>query len=262
MLLYNINLFSQELNGTWVSDLADESDISVKFENNSNGTYLLYITYKGNVISYKESKREQEKLNNKIEHIILFDYLRGKATDYFKAGVEIEFLSYGIKDVPYDDEIIIRSRDYTYRYEPWKIYPRKNNNNNRNTYSNSSNSTSYNNASTNSQSSRTYQPPKETQVPNINATFASQGGFDIYKFTSYGTFTYRHFYYVQKFTSYGSRSVERESIENGTYKIMENSYGRKSVYLRFENGRQKKGVLKYKSNSVEFHIDSKVHREQ
>lgn len=111
-------------------------------------------------------------------------------------------------------------------------------------------------------SSSDNQLPKETQISNINASFASQGKFDIYKFTSYGTFSYKHFYYVQKWGKNGSYTVEREKTENGSYTIMQNNVTKKkSVYLKFENGRTKKGTLFYEANSVEFYIDGKAHKE-
>lgn len=255
-----IQLFSQDLTGMWSSHPTDEDNISVRFGKNSNGLYLLSVKYRGDYVSFIETKREQQKVNNEIESVFSFDFMSGKKTDLFKDGIYFTYYTKSYTDVP--NEINIRSRNYIYRYEAWNIYRKQEYSNNRNLKINTNNNNPSYSSSSNYRPSNTYQAPKETQLPCINASFASHGNFDIYKFTSYGTFTYRHFYYVQKYNSYGSHSVERESTENGTYKIMENNVGKKYVYLRFENGREKKGVLVYKSNSVEFHIDRKVHREQ
>lgn len=111
---------------------------------------------------------------------------------------------------------------------------------------------------TSSQTTTTYNRPVQTtpkpapqKLQNISATFGWAGNW-VFKFTSYGTFSHH------KFTAnYYNRIIEDHGVVGGTYYIVKDSNGVKRVYLRYENGLEKSGILRYGSTTVEFSLGGK-----
>ena len=101
------------------------------------------------------------------------------------------------------------------------------------------------------------QQPKETVLPNIKAKFGNKAkGNWRYIFLPDGTFS-EHIYTTD---GYGNL-INDYGIKNGTYRIVDFNKNNKKVYLRYENGAEKEGLLSYGSRSVEFHINGKVIKE-
>ena len=121
---------------------------------------------------------------------------------------------------------------------------------------------STNNSSTqpnvyNTNSSKTYTnsyQPIETKIPNINATFGRKTW--TYKFYSNGTFAQHEFIA----NAYGDVREDKGCVY-GTYYITQDEYGFRRVYLRYQNGSEQKGSLKYEGQRAVFTIRNIRHDE-
>ncbi len=118
----------------------------------------------------------------------------------------------------------------------------------------SSSSTFSSNKSQNSYSNNScnYTTPQETRIQNINATYGYKGVW-LYEFTNYGTFRDHNCTYNE----YG-RVVRENGSLSGTYYLTKDSNGTIRVYLRYDNGRQKQGYIRYKNHTSEFSLDRKT----
>lgn len=79
----------------------------------------------------------------------------------------------------------------------------------------------------------------EERLPNISATFGLNGEW-VFELRSNGSFSHHKFE-----TGLYGRKTKEISVTHGTYKIMKDEYGRRIVYLYYENGNEKKALLKY-----------------
>lgn len=104
-------------------------------------------------------------------------------------------------------------------------------------------------------SNSTSRTTEGTRLPNISVNFYQHGNWT-FKFYSDGTFS-KHIFTANNYY----RIIEDKGQKGGTYSIYENEDGWKFVYLRYTDGRTERGYLTYYSNYIEFHINSKVHRD-
>lgn len=100
--------------------------------------------------------------------------------------------------------------------------------------------------------------PSEKKLPNISVTVGNSNGIWTYRFYSSGSFEKHEF----TTNTYG-RMIEDKGVKSGTYYITEDESGYKRVYLRYSNGAEQTGSLRYKySGQVEFSTQNKVHKEE
>lgn len=228
----HVQIFAQDISGTWSSRLTNEPNLSVSVAKNSQGIYLLSVSYNGYVASFIESKREQEVISNQeIEHNILFDCSGNNKPELFKEGLILTYYSRANGDIP--NEINIGCRDFQYRYERWNLFRiQEKSYTTNNSYSSSNNKSS--NVTLNNNNIT-----QEERVPNITATFGLNGEW-VFELRSNGSFSHHKF----EIGLYG-RKTKEISITHGSYKIMKDDYGRRIVYFYYENGNVKKALLKY-----------------
>lgn len=84
------------------------------------------------------------------------------------------------------------------------------------------------------------------RLPNISATFGRKGIWT-FRFYQNGTFS-QHKYTAD---AYGRLKEDLGSV-NGTYYIIKTEYGGRRVCLRFANGKEDHGYLKYENNRAVF----------
>lgn len=243
LLICHVHIFAQDISGIWSSDMTDEPNVTVSIRKNSQGIYLLSVSYDGDVASFVESKREQEVVNNEIEHTFLFDCTGNNKPEIFKEGLCLTYFSRANRDIP--NEINIQCRDYLYRYVAWNIFRSQNN------YYTTANSTSSSNArSSNVRSSDSH--GQSEVMGNISVTVGI-GGYWTFKFSSIGTFQSHEWYGNDgKYSTKGS--MRKESYSSGTYTIRKEN-GVMYVYLRYANGSESKARLRYESGRAILNTD-------
>ena len=235
LLICHVHIFAQDISGTWSSDMTDEPNITVNIRKNSQGIYLLSVSYNGDVASFVESKREQEVVNNEIEHTFFFDCTENNKPEFFKEGLCLTYYSRANSDIP--NEINIRCRDYLYRYVAWNIYRSQNN-----YYTTARSSSSSYARSSNIRSSDTH---GQSEVMGYISVTVGRGGHWTFKFSSIGTFQSHEWYGNDgKYSTKGS--MRKESYSSGTYTIRKEN-GVMFVYLRYANGSESKAKLRYES---------------
>ena len=147
---------------------------------------------------------------------------------------------------------------YTMKREQTNSQPSKPVASSTNNQSNKSNVTNTKSNVSNTNSSNTYTNsyrPIESRIPNINATFGRKTTWT-YKFYSNGTFAQHEFIA----NAYGDVREDKGCIY-GTYYITQDEKGFKRVYLRYQNGSEQKGSLKYEGQRAVFTIRNLIHDE-
>lgn len=112
-----------------------------------------------------------------------------------------------------------------------------------------------NNSSNNYNNQHNRYQPQEHKIQNIKAVYGANGVWH-YEFTNYGTFRQHDATY----DAYGRVIRELGSL-NGTYYLTQDENGVIRVYLRYENGKQKQGIIRYRSQYSEFSIDGRTKKE-
>ena len=101
-------------------------------------------------------------------------------------------------------------------------------------------------------SSNSSQSPQGTQLDYIQVRFGWNGNWT-YDFYPNGS-CYKHIFTKDSY----DRIIEDKGQKRGSYTVYEDDYGVIRVYIRYDDGRKEQGILRYKSNRVEFSVNNKL----
>ena len=247
--VFSLSLFSETLEGRWKTG---ELIIKIRKYENDNSKYKIIVYQDGNAYTYVESKRVLTWDNGSQKKYKLYASSTSYSSDLPK-NMEISFAetskpteifgmslgsnSYFVKRI--DDQRTSSAQTHSLR-DSIKEYNEKKGIQT----TNQTNTTQNNTQNTNT--------AQETRIQNINATYGYKGVW-LYEFTNYGTFRDHNCTYNE----YG-RVVRENGSLSGTYYLTKDSNGTIRVYLRYDNGRQKQGYIRYKNHTSEFSLDRKT----